>query len=224
MSSVRSRNAELQKIIDGLQVELNDLVKMKGEHEDMLLTKFQQILNSKKLKIRDQQRLLAGARVDPAVAAEVQQSRNMLRSRNAESSRSAKRSAETATEESENEEDASDAEARGKTHEENERMDMSPSDRSDEGATEDEEDETEGFTPSSSNLQNRRQGRRRKVSEDKANTEKEESFQGTKEVPPRRELPFARREQHAARTDLGQSNKGSAEHEQENDETTDDEL
>ena len=45
--------------------QLDNLIEEKTSHENALLEKFRQLINSKKLKIRDQQRLLAGAKVDP---------------------------------------------------------------------------------------------------------------------------------------------------------------
>ena len=56
---------EQGKAIEKLNQQLEDLIQAKREHETSLLEKFQELLNSKKLKIRDQQRLLAGAKVDP---------------------------------------------------------------------------------------------------------------------------------------------------------------
>lgn len=52
-------------MIDKLNAQLEDLIKAKEEHENALLEKFAELLNAKKLKIRDQQRLLAGAKIDP---------------------------------------------------------------------------------------------------------------------------------------------------------------
>ena len=52
------------QIIQKLNEQLEDLIQAKKEHETALLEKFRELLNSKKLKIRDQQRLLAGAKVD----------------------------------------------------------------------------------------------------------------------------------------------------------------
>ena len=49
-----------------LNESLAELVKLKAEEENSLLEKFSLLLNEKKLKIRDQQRLLASANVDPA--------------------------------------------------------------------------------------------------------------------------------------------------------------
>ena len=56
---------EQGKAIEKLNQQLEELIEAKREHENSLLEKFQALLNSKKLKIRDQQRLLAGAKVDP---------------------------------------------------------------------------------------------------------------------------------------------------------------
>jgi hypothetical protein len=50
--------------IENLKGQLEDLINAKNEHEDSMLEKFRDLLNSKKLKIRDQQRLLATATVD----------------------------------------------------------------------------------------------------------------------------------------------------------------
>lgn len=47
------------------------MIQAKAQHEEALLLKFTQLVNAKKLKIRDQQRLLATARVDEGVAREV---------------------------------------------------------------------------------------------------------------------------------------------------------
>ena len=52
-------------ILKKLNAQLEDLIKAKEDHENNLLEKFRELLNAKKLKIRDQQRLLAGAKVDP---------------------------------------------------------------------------------------------------------------------------------------------------------------
>lgn len=51
--------------IQKLNQQLDELIETKKEHEALLLEKFQALLNAKKLKIRDQQRLIASAKVDP---------------------------------------------------------------------------------------------------------------------------------------------------------------
>lgn len=70
--SLREQFTELQnkydsqkKDIERLNKQLYELVLAKKDHQDALLEKFAALLNNKKLKIRDQQRLLAGAKVDP---------------------------------------------------------------------------------------------------------------------------------------------------------------
>ena len=49
--------------IKQLNAQLEDLIKAKEEHENALLGKFVELLNTKKLKIRDQQRLLDAAKM-----------------------------------------------------------------------------------------------------------------------------------------------------------------
>lgn len=96
-------------IIKKLNEQLEDLIRAKQEHETLLLEKFQALLNAKKLKIRDQQRLLAGAKVDPQkgreflnclssqaqswTAAQVQHARQTPSTRSPRASRSTKRKA-----------------------------------------------------------------------------------------------------------------------------------
>ncbi|KAI1210558.1 uncharacterized protein F4807DRAFT_421872 [Annulohypoxylon truncatum] len=59
--------AKVQAVEDSLKElkgQLNDLIKAKEEDETELLEKFRDLLNEKKVKIRQQQRLLAAANVD----------------------------------------------------------------------------------------------------------------------------------------------------------------
>jgi len=58
-----------------LTKQLDDLLEAKKEHEDLLLEKVALLLNEKKLKIRDQQRLLSTAKVDEEKLAAVQATR-----------------------------------------------------------------------------------------------------------------------------------------------------
>ena len=64
-------NAE-EKIEATLQQQMSDLVKAKSEHESQLLAKFSTLLNEKKLKIRNLQRVLQTAQVDPKTLKELQ--------------------------------------------------------------------------------------------------------------------------------------------------------
>lgn len=67
-TEVASLSANLhaqQERLTKLNGQLEDLIKAREEHENLLLEKFMELLNAKKLKIRDQQRLLAEAKIDP---------------------------------------------------------------------------------------------------------------------------------------------------------------
>jgi prefoldin subunit 5 len=64
ISTLSTQLQAAEKSIKDLQTRLDDLVQSKKEHENMLLGSFAQVLNEKKLKIRNQQRLLASANVD----------------------------------------------------------------------------------------------------------------------------------------------------------------
>ncbi len=66
VASISAKYQEQQEVLTKLNEQLEGLIKAKEEHEEILLEKFMKLLNEKKLKIRDQQRLLAGAKVDPA--------------------------------------------------------------------------------------------------------------------------------------------------------------
>ena len=66
-----SKYEEQGNTIQKLSQQLDELIKAKKEHEALLLEKFQALLNAKKLKIRDQQRLIASAKVDPQTGANI---------------------------------------------------------------------------------------------------------------------------------------------------------
>lgn len=89
--SATSQQDQIARLTRGL----DNLFKAKKEHEDELLSKFAALLNTKKLKIRDQQRLLNGAQIDPEAVEEVAQARapSANASRRAGASRAGKRKA-----------------------------------------------------------------------------------------------------------------------------------
>ena len=74
-----------------------ELVQLKNDIDTHLLEKFSLLLNEKKLKIRDQQRLLQNSTVDPAQVKELEQARSS--SRSAGPSRKGKRKAGAVEEE-----------------------------------------------------------------------------------------------------------------------------
>ena len=63
---LKARSEEQNNVIQKLNQQLEDLINSKKANEDSLLEKFRELLNAKKLKIRDQQRLLATSKVDPS--------------------------------------------------------------------------------------------------------------------------------------------------------------
>jgi hypothetical protein len=67
---------EKNKQVKNLEDTLTELKKLKKDYENNLLEKFSLLLNEKKLKIRDQQRLLASSNVDPARLAVVEENRS----------------------------------------------------------------------------------------------------------------------------------------------------
>ncbi|KAL4866411.1 hypothetical protein BDV12DRAFT_136483 [Aspergillus spectabilis] len=61
-----------ENTINSLSKQLEELISSKIENEQRLMSDFAQLLNEKKLKIRNQQRLLAFANVDPEKLSEMQ--------------------------------------------------------------------------------------------------------------------------------------------------------
>ncbi|KAH0127624.1 hypothetical protein KCU67_g17295, partial [Aureobasidium melanogenum] len=200
---------EHQKTIDDLTAQLDDLVKAKKSHQDEMLRKFAALLNTKKPKIRDQQRLLAHSKVDPTTADHVQQARSGITTRKPDLSRSSKRKADANVQESETDDDGSEGTDLGNRMDgENDmRQDLDQplkSDKSDKSDLDTEDDDSDGGfapapMPSQSSLSQARSqtcvGAKGKALETITPT-------GTKpappkspeiELPPRRQLPFSKR-------------------------------
>lgn len=72
---------------------MTELTTLKKDNETQLLEKFSLLLNEKKLKIRDQMRLLSGASLDPGRVGELEEVRAATQSRDAGPSRKGKRKA-----------------------------------------------------------------------------------------------------------------------------------
>jgi hypothetical protein len=64
-SSLNARYQDAADTVQKLTQQLDELVQAKAQHENQLMANFTQLLNEKKLKIRNQQRLLASATADP---------------------------------------------------------------------------------------------------------------------------------------------------------------
>jgi len=108
-SDLRSKYESAQATIASLDAKLEELLKAKADHEEELISKFVLLLNEKKLKIRNQQRLLSTAKVDQKKAQQMQ--KTLVGSgRRAESSRAGKRRADAQTDQGEEpQNDSSDA-------------------------------------------------------------------------------------------------------------------
>ncbi|KAK1761167.1 DNA repair protein XRCC4 [Echria macrotheca] len=96
---------DLESRVKELRDQLDELTKAKKSREDEMVEKFCALLNEKKVKIREQQRLLSTARVDPSRLAAVQAARAPSPVRVPKPSRAAKRK----TREPESSEESDDA-------------------------------------------------------------------------------------------------------------------
>ncbi|EKD16324.1 hypothetical protein MBM_05618 [Drepanopeziza brunnea f. sp. 'multigermtubi' MB_m1] len=106
LQSLKAKFEEKDAQIKKLEESLAEMAQMKHENETQLLQKFSLLLNEKKLKIRDQQRLLQSSKVDAAAVKEMEETRLAVRSRPAGASRKGKRkAAKPAEEEDEEDED-----------------------------------------------------------------------------------------------------------------------
>ncbi|KAK5120165.1 hypothetical protein LTR85_006646 [Meristemomyces frigidus] len=222
-TSVTSQQDQVAKLTQ----RLDDLVKAKKKHEDELLKKFAALLNEKKLKIRDQQRLLAGAKVDPEAAESVSDARDGgRRVRQTGTSRRGKRkengSADAdadqaaADEDTASEEDDDDALARQEETPHN----------SDRDATDDEDSDGEGFeaAPVPSQASRRGVGNKGKAlqaAKTKANGGEAKEVEGSGKPPPPRALPFSKKEASKA---VEPKKPEPAPANDEDDDETDDEL
>ncbi|KAI3320703.1 hypothetical protein HD806DRAFT_538153 [Xylariaceae sp. AK1471] len=89
LAAATAKIEALEQSVNELKAQLDDFIATKQEEETQMLEKFRDLLNEKKLKIRQQQRLLAAAKVDPETLANIGGSEH----RDAGPSRSGKRKA-----------------------------------------------------------------------------------------------------------------------------------
>ena len=84
---------ELEQSVAALKTQLDELIKAKEADETALLEKFRNLLNEKKVKIRQQHKIIASASLDEKKLAEVEASQGSAKWHNAEPSRASKRKA-----------------------------------------------------------------------------------------------------------------------------------
>ncbi|GIJ85431.1 hypothetical protein Asppvi_004288 [Aspergillus pseudoviridinutans] len=71
LSTLTDRYRAAEDAIERLNKQLEEFMSAKTQHDELLMANFVQLLNEKKLKIRNQQRLLASAKVDSEKASEI---------------------------------------------------------------------------------------------------------------------------------------------------------
>ncbi|KAF2261677.1 hypothetical protein CC78DRAFT_345680 [Lojkania enalia] len=189
MASLKAELKSKQGIIDKLNAQLEDFIKTKNVTETAMLQQFMELLNEKKRKIRDQQRLLAGAKIEKSTASAVQSTREETRPRKAGPSRASKRKTPVRATVAEQESDSDQMEIDKSKEEEQEELDDNSREATPDRTTDDEtEDENEAPARSAPRLRDRSS-----ETDDATAT----VAQASKDVPkrgepPRRELPFAR--------------------------------
>jgi hypothetical protein len=196
LQTLQKSSAEQQNHVARLTTELDQLVKAKKDHEQELLSKFAALLNEKKLKIRDQQRLLSHAKVDPDAAEDVRNARSKDPvSRKAGTSRSKRKANDEDENMTENEEET-------------------PAASDEETADEDDAEEEGGFAPAPAASQ---------ASSRKSQSQAEAAHtMSVDELPPTRALPFSKPRREEPTPPANSVNQKAIEEEDE--ETEDDEL
>lgn len=175
-----------QGTIDKLSAQLEDFIHTKDEEEKIMLHQFMELLNEKKRKIRDQQRILSTAKVDKITATAVQASRE--ETRKAGPSRQSKRKApaKKKTTQQGSESDADQMEIDQVKSEEQESEDEDENAGSTGAATPDRESENETDDEElPQRMQAQSRGRR-------ASATILQEPKSLKELPPTRTLPFGK--------------------------------
>ena len=180
---LREKDEETRKLNDTLA----ELVSVKNAHEDDLAQKFSILLNEKKLKIRDQQRLLAAANVDPGKLEEVERDRIPRRDSSPEPSRPRKRKAGTAVKDESEQSDNGCEKMDVDTAEPEPNSDEEGRQTEDEQSTadEDSEDDAPAVQLPTRNTNNA------KASE--SGTASKAAAEPDFLIPPKRDLPFAKK-------------------------------
>ena len=153
LQGLSGKYEEQRTTIEKLNQQLDDLIKAKKTHEDTMLQKFSELLNSKKMKIRDQQRLLASAKVDPQQVAKVEKAQEKLKPHIPDTSSTRKRKANGAALASQSSEDESfERKAPTQRDQSDDSGSVNTPKASDQDATEDESDDDLDSAPQASTL------------------------------------------------------------------------
>ncbi|KAK5730561.1 hypothetical protein LTR15_000498 [Elasticomyces elasticus] len=192
LSTLQASVGSQQEQVAKLNQQLDDLVQAKKDHEDELLKKFAALLNAKKLKIRDQQRLLVGAKIDPKMADAALKSPHGTKAGGSRKGKRKANGAEAVSAESEDDATTEDDEINADER----RIEQETPQQSEDDATEDDDDGNSfNAVPASSTRSGRKTG---ETSAQKAKGGKVQPDADAFVVPPRRELPFTRKDAHVA--------------------------
>ena len=187
---VQELRRQLQRKADetkSLKDALEELIRIKNSHENELIEKFSLLLNEKKLKIRDQQRLLASATVDPKKLAAVEQGR--VNSHSPGPSRAGKRKVPV-KDESESEDGF-------------EKMDVdAPQEETDSGGEDEPQTPDKSTADEASEDEQIQHNRKEKaLSKSNASVNTKAPLPVLEVLPPKRELPFAKKKATAKRAE-----------------------
>ncbi|RHZ43971.1 uncharacterized protein CDV56_101076 [Aspergillus thermomutatus] len=191
LSTLTDRYRAAEDTIQRLNKQLEEFMSAKTEHDELLMANFVQLLNEKKLKIRNQQRLLASAKVDSEK--EIQ---SAIPGRHPVSSPTKWKTKRSAREMLDNESESEDGFEKMEVD-----HDVQNDGRSDDQETEDEQTSTPqpleddentntGEALSSPSIENEREDSKQASSE----TPQDSTILTNSAVPPpRRELPFVKK-------------------------------
>ncbi|KAJ5145625.1 uncharacterized protein N7515_000189 [Penicillium bovifimosum] len=171
VSSLTSRYRLAENTIHRLNEQLQELMDAKIQHENRLMANFVQVLNEKKLKIRNQQRLLASATVDATRVSQIQASISEESHGLAEKARQRKKGSHKMSDT----EDSDGFEQMNIDPAKSDRVDTNDQDTDDEGRSTPQDSSTDDDLSQDDSVQQKRASPARDT------------------APPPRDLPFARR-------------------------------
>ncbi|KAI0004815.1 hypothetical protein F4779DRAFT_599254 [Xylariaceae sp. FL0662B] len=202
LAAASAKIQSLENSINELKDQLDELIKTKEEDESQLLEKFRDLLNEKKVKIRQQQRLLASANVDPERLANVGASQGTLK-RVAQASRASKRKVKEESESSDDEFEKMDVDQddnRG-SEQSDAGLDQQATTEEEETASGTGESDDDELPPSAAKSRKNQAGpsrRSTRASLAKETPESDTSEEDNEAPPPRRSLPFMKNKKTAA--------------------------
>ncbi|KAL1884355.1 hypothetical protein VTK73DRAFT_49 [Phialemonium thermophilum] len=199
LASAVVKTQRLENAVADLKTQIEELIQAKQSDEGELLEKFRDLLNEKKVKIREQQRLLAAAHVGPDPRASPQAKTvkdEARRSQVPQLSRQSKRKAAQAVEAEDNSDDSYDMMEVDKRHGEENSEERETPDPDETGSEPDDpEDEQQVDEGLEGERRHHGSGKRQDSPEPPSGPSgrtrhAQEAKQAAQEPPPKRSLPF----------------------------------